>query len=118
MTREEALLWHRKLWYTIADLLSKPQTEYVHTIEIKNIALKKCKWKGEKPIAGCFCCEYDDQFNGDCSRCPVVWKGESYNACGNSEYADFKKALINKNFEEAVDIAFKIAELPERSFDE
>lgn len=111
LTREQALENHRRLWRHIAD---KTRTE------------KRCVSKKEaiEDIWGnvwvaneCWCCEYDDQFDSDfCTHCPVMWDNEKDNGfwCNDSEFGEWCSARTADDWEEAAEIAEKIANLPER----
>lgn len=106
LTREQAILEHRKLWEWIRD-----QTQ----------SKKRVVRKGEyfdvyrdryacRPKNDCFCCEYafEKTYGGDpygtiCEKCPLEWvtgRGEKCMHCDDGVYdewveeTDYKRAAI------------------------
>ena len=70
LTREEAILWHRKMWNWIADRIEE-EKEYQ---DINYLKKEYCDIKGfHCETNNCFCCEYT---NINCSLCPIEWGSE------------------------------------------
>lgn len=124
MTKEEAIVNHRRLWNEIADMLDRGE-RCNHVDVLKRQALNNI---GEENDIhnNCYCCEYA---KNDCSRCPVIWNNESYDdyMCEigyeddfsiyvehNSEWANFLILIGEKDYDTAAKIAREIANLPER----
>ncbi len=73
LTREQALEYHRQMWYDMReDLGDCPSWDdrmiYKH---------KWCRKKFPKELIGadCFLCEYALQAVGNCDGCPIDWGG-------------------------------------------
>ena len=104
LTKERAIEEHRKMWNWIAEQYENVSEVLIelHNIDrLKNYYIKEnhSELEDYEIDYNCFCCEYDDQFDGDCLHCPLEWGG------AYSSRDDF--VLCGK-------IARKIANLPER----
>ena len=105
LTREEAIGLHRKMWRWIAEETEKQKRivtrkEYFKSMEIEEENI---------PEFYCYCCEYCELADGDCELCPILWDGEK-TTC----FSDFVTWLSTTSWQEAAELARKIAELPER----
>ena len=128
MTKEEAIVNHRRLWNEIADMLDRGE-RYDHVDVLKRQALNNIGEENDI-CNNCYCCEYA---KNDCRRCPVIWNNESYDymceigyddSCEdlyddlydvkhNSEWANFLMLMKQKDYDTAAKIAREIANLPE-----
>lgn len=127
MTKEEAIVNHRRLWNEIADMLDRGE-RYDHVDVLKRQALNNI---GEENDIhnNCYCCEYA---KNDCRKCPVIWNNERYydymcetgyddifddlyDVKDKSEWANFLILIKQKDYDIAAEIAREIANLPERS---
>lgn len=117
LTKEKTIELHRKLWNYIADE-SEKQGRIIEKID----AFDHFGW--DKYISFyCWCCEYDDQHNQDCSSCPIKWPGgrctmpeSPYTIYRNCNYDFLFWHDKNKeNVEKAVKAAREIANLPEKT---
>lgn len=114
LTREEAILWHRKMWNWIADRIEE-EKEYQ---DINYLKKEYCDIKGfHCETNNCFCCEYT---NINCSLCPIECGSEvEYLMCLDQykEYDNEGLYLLccdEKDREEQAKLARQIANLPER----
>lgn len=115
LTREEAIQKHRELWHWI----------FEETVK-KRRAVQKCENEEvmeEVPVHFCWCCQYslNEEFKTKipvCENCPIEWpetcadvceKGDP--PCVKSYYGEWEDSF---DWREAADLAFKIANLPER----
>lgn len=127
LTKEQAITEHRKMWNWIADQY-KNRTDLLN--KTKNINDLKCCYinvvfPGEKIDSDCFCCEYDNKFNGTCECCPIEWYS-IYDTCmctdkdsdNNNLYGLIYGFDHDKCFDEdysyCASLARQIANLPER----
>lgn len=121
LTRKRALQLHRRLWVWIT---------------LKTLKVKRKVQKVEFPPFSkgsyvdvhnfCFCCEYAWQVAHQndiclmdiCNYCPIDWGYTGECACEtyNALYCRWSDLHISE-YEEAAEIAFKIANLPERSIE-
>lgn len=101
LTKEEAIKWHRLMWNWIAD-----ETLRLKQKVRKHNAMEHFHWE---PIEmSCWCCEYDGQFEKEgCINCPVQWPGGS---CGKL----YLRWCCTYDYKKAADLAYQIANLPER----
>lgn len=126
LTKERAIEEHRKMWNWIADQYEKVSDVLLkyHYID----ALKEYYIRTNLPNLGsiasnCFCCEYDEQYEGICENCPLEWGGE-YIGClhldnGDAGLYELIDMLTDEDsckndFLLCGKIARQIANLPER----
>ena len=116
LTREQAIIEHRKMWNWIADNLGKTKGT------VYDLKVIYCEENGFKYLcAHCFCCQYA-HFN--CDYCPLYWGSENdeFNTYCESDIENAvnwlnSDSLSMKNkFKEAAEIARKIANLPEKVY--
>ena len=102
LTREQAVVNHRKMWNWIADetLKQKKRVEKKEYFNFFGIALE------DTPKKFCYCCEFADFI---CYRCPIDWSPKR-DCCDDGLFA---KWLHCKDYKEASILARQIAELPE-----
>lgn len=119
LSKETILKKHRELWYKIAEIMERDdfdlknfQTEsgFTDMNLIKEKAFDELN-VNRIPCCGCWCCEYDEYFDDDCTHCPIEWKTGS---CGYSEFGEVVRACDKNKKDEAIMWAKKIANLPER----
>lgn len=127
MTKEEAIIKHRRLWNEVADMLDRGEI-YDHADILKRRALNNIGEENDI-YNNCYCCEYA---KNDCRKCPVIWNNERYDdyMCeagyddifddlydvkDKSEWANFLILIKQKDYDTAAEIAREIANLPERS---
>ena len=60
------------------------------------------------PYSGCYACEYDNQYEEDCTHCPVEWRNSQ--GCGSGEYMDFMLVPTAANARAVADLAIKALE--------
>ena len=80
LTKEQAVKEPRKMWNWIADQYENATEVLIklHDIDrLKNyyIKMNHPELKGQGIHCDCFCCEYDNQFDGNCLHCPLEWGG-------------------------------------------
>lgn len=126
LTKKEAIENHRKMWNWIAVMLKSGRykafkytehgNKYGATISyLKRAYLSMIGLKG-KIFCDCFCCEYDlyqyPKGNWNCSNCPLVWRNGH---CEDGEYNELSRIPYTpENLPKAVELARRIANLPER----
>ncbi len=123
LTREQAIVEHRKMWRWISreTLKRKKQVTKKIYFEEKHIPV------AERPFAGCYACEYDGTFEFNygetqCQNCPLEWGGNADHVmCLHTDNPPqgqlqnlFGRWLAASNWKEAAELARQIAELPER----
>ena len=110
LTKEEAVKRHRMMWNWIAyETLKRKRRVY------KSEAVKHFGWNPCMMVADCWCCTYDHKDNQlSCKNCPVVWPSEHCMNCTGGGL--FKKWSLTApiDYEKAADLAYQIANLPER----
>lgn len=110
LTKEEAIKRHRMMWNWIAyETLKRKRRVY------KSEAVKHFGWNPCMMVADCWCCTYDHKDNQlGCKNCPVVWPSEHCMDCTGGGL--FKKWSLTApiDYEKAADLAYQIANLPER----
>lgn len=115
-TKEQTVRLHRELWHKVAEILERNKHIRNDAFELKYQAFKELYNMEEYPLLGCWCCEYTYQRYPNKSRCekvcPIKWSGEYCDEDG--EYEHFKDLLMLGFNEKAIEMAKKIAELPER----
>ena len=118
---EKTLELHQELWDKVADLCR--DEDYTTADSIKSAALDELGYK--EITMDCFCCDYTGydsecahkrDFN-PCKRCPLDWGvtwyfGMPLPPCCMSYFDEFDCALQDYDFEEAEELAYKIANLP------
>lgn len=115
LTREGAIIWHRKMWNWIADEIEREKT----TIGIWNAKKAYLQINGIEPIFNdCFLCEYARcEVDGCiCILCPLLW-GENQDTCviTTQGFGLFEKCVDCKDWQEQAALARQIANLPERN---
>lgn len=138
LTKKEAIRKHRAMWNWIGSMLksglwkSVIDKTYVHKgylITLINpsvgdvmVLLKYSyiKMVGDTDICNnCYCCDYTLSKYDQCESgylCPIIWSECSDpEKCTDSLYGVFRYPGVS--FEEAGDIAYQIANLPEREDD-
>ena len=124
MTKELALIDHRKMWNWIAN-----QTEKRGLVMTKSDYLEDFYPNGPSIMHDCFCCEYTDKNRhlidsygkSRCTLCPIDWGDNThvqtipqYCERPRSPYTKWKECFANNDYEQAVKFAREIANLPER----
>lgn len=110
LTKEEAIKRHRMMWNWIAYETLKRE-EFVTKWE----AIKHFGWVKSKMRSRCWCCTYAHK-DGTCDKCPIQWPG---GICTNSIgveglYEAWSYARWCSDHKKAADLAYQIANLPER----
>lgn len=123
MTLEEAVMRHRILWGGIAMLIDnmKGDVNFNHlstnSYHVKN-KVARTFWPKQAGLIDtyCFLCHFDTLIGGNisannCQFCPLL---ENTNAheCLNGLFSQWEKALADKDFKHAKNLALQIAELP------
>lgn len=127
LTKEQAIIEHRKMWNWIADQYEN-KTDLLNKTKCVN-DLKHCyvsvTFPGKTIENDCFCCEYDFEFGGICEYCPLEWDS-IYDDCmclaKDSDNINLYGLIRGFNHNECSDddyvycasLARKIANLPER----
>ena len=113
LTREEAILWHRKMWNWIANRIEEEQIYQ----DIADLKKEYCNQNNVFIRNDCFCCEFA---KGYCFFCPIEFDSdlEEY-MCEQKYEEDDDKGLYalcceSTDWEEQAELARKIANLPER----
>lgn len=138
LSREEAVRKHRAMWNWIGSMIKSGLWKSVidgtytfggYTVVLTSptiadivISLKYSyiKMVGDTDIRNnCYCCDYTISKYDQCESgylCPIIWSIDNDpEKCTGSLYGSFWKPRIS--FEEAGDIAYQIANLPEREDD-
>lgn len=125
LTKKEAIENHRKMWNWIAVMLKSERYKAFDYMEhgkkygtaivfLKRAYINMIGLK-EEILCDCFCCEYfphHDNQSYDNEPCLVVWQNGN---CNNSEYGQLcELPYTSENLPKAVELALKIANLPER----
>lgn len=105
LTREQAIVEHRKMWRWLAENPEKSKGDYV----LDELIKKGINIKGM--INQCFLCTYT---GAHCESCPLDW-GSATNCCDEGNASLFKKWIHARSIEEKAKLARQIAELPERT---
>ena len=112
LTKEEAIKRHRMMWSWIAYETLRRE-EYV----TKQEALEHFGWDGSKMRSRCWCCTYARAHeNGSCEDCPIQWPE---GGCASSVevkglYDEWCYMRWRFDHKKAADLAYQIANLPER----
>lgn len=104
MTREEAILNHRKMWNWLADNPGRWKEDYLR------------KYDPEAELySNCYLCEYvREHHNCYCEGCPVEWPDGCCTDDSGRLYNKWFSFTIDDDYTKAAEIARQIAELPER----
>lgn len=113
LTKEEAVKRHRMMWNWIAYETLR-RKEFV----TKQEAVEHFGWNESKMRSGCWCCTYayEDKDWG-CNKCPIQWpEGRCYGLPNGifGLYDIWRAIKWTPNYKEAADLAYRIANLPER----
>ncbi|MGN0464924.1 MAG: hypothetical protein ACI4F9_01075 [Lachnospiraceae bacterium] len=118
LTREQAILEHRKMWYWIADQYESGQCECPYLMKDRYIRTLGIGYVENK----CFCCEYVfiEEY-GDCNKCPINF-GYGDCACDRNVESPYRKLCDcwfgfsgeDRNTKYMAELARQIASLPER----
>ena len=127
LTREQAIIEHRKMWNWIAD-----ETERRKCVVNKREYIRSKRSHDEGVLLfDCYCCEYShgyayqrrDSTRAYCKYCPIDWpsRAELWK-CEHSQFNDEKglyrlwiTAYNKRSYRQAATIARQIATLPERT---
>lgn len=108
LTREQAIIEHRKMWNWIADETLKRERKVD-----KEDYFREHREYSQIPIHFCWCCEYCEYIEMRfCNECIIDW---GFERCTNthSSYRNWRQC-DNYDYIEAAKYAKQIAELPER----
>lgn len=110
LTKEEAIKRHRMMWNWIAY-----ETLRQERFVTKQEALEHFGWDGTKMRSRCWCCTYAHE-NGSCENCPIQWPGVRCTSSVEVEGLYDKWCDMRWRFDhkKAADLAYQIANLPER----
>lgn len=116
LTKQEAIRLYRIMWLWIADetLRRKKKVYKEDYFREMEISIEN------RPFNDCYCCEYSEQFSGDCSNCPLDWKSEIDDLMCVSKYKDgdfkglFGKWFNETDYKKCAELARDIANLPEK----
>ena len=92
LTKEEAVRLHVEMWTAMKETLG----DCPKPIDRRNFKEKWCKERfpdEDVPLPFCFLCEYDKQFDDDCSHCPVDWINGDCDGEVNSIFSPISKML-------------------------
>ena len=133
LTREQAIIEHRKMWNWIAEQLEMQPSDDKCNVNIYFLKVKYCEINGftrekkGKPEHYCFCCQYAFSLY-DCRECPLYWETENSIREYFCEYGmKYDNILPNVGlwsilykadltYKEAAEIAKQIANLPEKIY--
>lgn len=126
LTKQVAIASHREMWNWLADETEKRQSKIGKSEYFKSMEIDP--WGKDAPNCWDYCCEYNNQREGlHCKFCPIDWDSEmeSY-MCLTMRFAEnyevdkgsYTQWLYATDWREAALLARKIAELPEREFEE
>lgn len=109
LTREQAIIEHRKMWNWIANETLK-QKRIVQKKEYFNFFNK------EKSYNYCYCCDFVHSYNETCRHCPLMWGKDIKDNCiylhnGDKGLYDRWWLTTEEYYEEAAALARQIAEL-------
>ena len=113
LTKEEAIKRHRMMWNWIAYETLKRER-----FVTKQEAIEHFGWCESKMRSRCWCCAYayKDKDWG-CNKCPIQWPGGRCYSFLNGVfglYDDWCAMKESPKYKEAADLAYQIANLPER----
>lgn len=113
LTKEEAIKRHRMMWNWIAYETLRRE-EFV----TKQEAIEHFGWDESKMIDRCWCCTHTRK-DGSCEGCPIQWPGGK--CCDGLNrrfglYNEWRHMKWNpdSDYKKAADLAYQIANLPER----
>lgn len=107
LTKKQAIEGHRKMWNWIADEIEKRKCE----CDIPLFKQCYCCENKLTLISNCFCCEYNVGIK-ECLKCPLDWIETSH--CCDNDNSLYCKLTHSESWQEQVDLARQIANLPER----
>ncbi len=107
LTREQAIEEHRKMWNWITDETLKRK----HCVSKEDYFKEHAEYR-KIPRNECWCCEYDNEHC--CKFCPIDWGNEVSCMELVSCYMKWYECLISDDYEQAVEYARIVSELPER----
>lgn len=139
LSREEAVRKHREMWNWIGSMLKsglwRSVIDVTYTVGkytfvlisptiadiVISLKYSYIKMVGDTDIRNsCYCCDYTLSKYDQCESgylCPIIWSECSDpEKCSDSLYGVFRYPGVS--FEEAGDIAYQIANLPERNINE
>lgn len=108
LTKQQAIEGHRKMWNWIADRIERKKRR-VYISDLKKIY---CRENNLLLRHSCFCCEYSDDDDCDCEKCPVDWIKTKH--CNDGEKSLYKLVLCAYTWRNQAELARQIANLPER----
>lgn len=113
LTKKQAIEGHRKMWNWIADEIERQK--HIYTIGV--LKEQYCNEHNLEMEMDCFCCEYSFEKSGFgftylCSFCPLSWIETK--TCCNNDNSLYCKLTHSESWQEQVDLARQIANLPER----
>ena len=104
LTKEEAIKRHRMMWNWIAYETLR-RKEFV----TKAAAVEHFGWNQSKMHSKCWCCTYVRE-DGTCEKCPIQWPGSKCYGL----YDDWCYLGRCSDYKKAAELAYRIANLPER----
>lgn len=104
LTKQQAIVGHRKMWNWIADEIEKRK----HICKIINLKMIYCHENVLNLQNHCFCCEYTDSIDNACDSCILDW-----GITGDCALL-YGKVVHATSWKEQVKLARQIANLPER----
>lgn len=104
LTKEEAIKRHRMMWNWIAYETLRRE-EFV----TKAAAIEHFGWDESKMRGKCWCCTYGRE-DGTCEKCPIQWPGSKCYGL----YDDWCYLGRCSDYKKAAELAYRIANLPER----
>lgn len=130
LTKEQAIIEHRKMWNWIADQYKNRCINYIYDVEQKYI--DECtNYSSDEIESNSFCCEFSNQndVSHSCDSCPLAWGNvagyayclESYeineDGDGRGLYAKVADETWDSSeidFDKVYKLCKQIANLPER----
>lgn len=130
LTKEQAIIEHRKMWNWIADQYKNRCINYIYNVEQKYI--DECtNYSADEIESNSFCCEYSNQndVSDSCDSCPLAWgnvagyayclKSYEINEDGDgrglyAKVADETWDSSEIDFDKVYKLCKQIANLPER----
>lgn len=110
LTKEQALIEHRKLWNWLADESLKQKRKVIK----EEYFTEFCDNYDNIPRSNCWCCEYAtaENYFRNCGICPIRWDGITGNHCLLSSSFEMWADVRNTDYKEAARLARIIANLP------
>ena len=130
LTKEQAIIEHRKMWNWIADQYKSGCINFIYDMEKKYI--QECtNYSSDEIESWSFCCEYTDQNDekDSCNKCPLVWDEitgfcsclQTDNLNENGDFAGLYQRVTDEtwdsseiDFDKVYKLCKQIASLPER----